>query len=126
MGKRKKPNNKGLSNGKEESTPRLIATQEYSGPIPPASEMAKYENAIPGSGDRILDMAQYALKIEGRDHRARNIAQIIDVVLGKLFIYFLVLVGAFLILKDKPIAGLVSLIPPVIAVVYRNTKSSNE
>ncbi len=30
----------------------------YSGPLPPASEFAKYENTLPGAADRILKLAE--------------------------------------------------------------------
>ncbi len=36
--------------------------QHYSGPIPPASEFAKYEHVLPGSADRIIAMAEASLK----------------------------------------------------------------
>jgi len=37
----------------------LVATAVgYSGPLPPSSEMAGYEDAVPGSGERIIAMAE--------------------------------------------------------------------
>ena len=52
------------------STPSVISEttsyQEYSlhygGPIPPASEMARYEKIIPGAAERILTMAESQAK----------------------------------------------------------------
>lgn len=41
-------------------------TMLYSGPIPPASEMAKYEALSPGMADRILGMAERQV-----DHRIK-------------------------------------------------------
>jgi uncharacterized membrane protein len=39
----------------KENTPVIVETQQlYLGPIPPASEMAKYEEICPGATNRIL------------------------------------------------------------------------
>lgn len=37
---------------------KLFLHQEYHGPVPRASEMAKYEEVLPGSADRIISMAE--------------------------------------------------------------------
>jgi len=37
---------------------RLVARFQYSGPLPPASELEAYERALPGSADRIVRMAE--------------------------------------------------------------------
>ncbi len=46
---------------------------QYSGPIPMASEMEKYEALCPGSTDRILKIAEKSLKIAGQqaEHRQK-------------------------------------------------------
>ena len=36
----------------------VVETATYSGPIPAASELQKYEGVLPGSADRILRMAE--------------------------------------------------------------------
>ncbi|MBF0456849.1 MAG: DUF2335 domain-containing protein [Nitrospirae bacterium] len=46
----------------------------YSGPIPPASEFAKYEEALPGAADRILKMTE----IQGL-HRQELEKKVIDI-----------------------------------------------
>ena len=39
-------------------TDSVAIHQEYSGPIPPASELAKYNNIVPNAAERILVMAE--------------------------------------------------------------------
>lgn len=40
---------------------QIVATQLYSGPLPPASELARYEQVLPGAADRIIAMAEKQL-----------------------------------------------------------------
>ena len=37
---------------------RKIISQTYTGPIPPSSELSKYEEIIPGAANRIISMAE--------------------------------------------------------------------
>ncbi len=53
------------------ATQRFTATASYYGPIPPASEMAKYEDIQPGMADRIMAMAE-----KQSEHR-QNIEKIV-------------------------------------------------
>lgn len=53
----------------------------YQGPLPPASQFAKYEAAVPGAGERILQMAEkeqqlreQALQGQYRSGRMRNLS----------------------------------------------------
>ena len=71
-----------------QTTPTITAqiSKSYSGPLPPASELAEYNNVLPGAADRIISMAESyarhhqsleteAMRLEGREQRwARYIA----------------------------------------------------
>ena len=48
-----------IPESKEELKKLLLAvSQEFTGPIPPPSMMEQYEKTLPGSADRILNMAE--------------------------------------------------------------------
>lgn len=60
--------------------PRTILAS-YEGPLPPASQFATYEEAVPGAGERILQMAEkeqdlreQALRSQYRSGRMRNLS----------------------------------------------------
>ena len=65
---------------------RIIVQQAarfaYSGPLPAASEIAAYENAVPDAGNRILKMAERAQELDatkiGMVRRRINAATIIS------------------------------------------------
>ena len=42
------------------------------GPLPPPEDLAAYEAAIPGAGDRILSMAERRLELAGRDRELHH------------------------------------------------------
>ena len=63
---------------KTETNSKIAVQTVYQGPIPPASELEKYDNILPGAADRILKMAEKnneneifyrenLLKIQARD-----------------------------------------------------------
>lgn len=57
--------NKKPNNAKVNST--AIAMQVYSGPIPSANELKKYEDVLPGAAERIIAMAENQSR-----HRQKN------------------------------------------------------
>jgi uncharacterized membrane protein len=87
----------------------VLASQGYSGPLPPSSEFAAYGAVLPDAPERILSMAERSLDhniaTERRDSR-------VDAALGLLGLVFafllavVVLAGAiWLIANDKEVAG---------------------
>lgn len=73
----------------------------YSGPIPPASEFAKYEETLPGSGNRIISMAEVSLEhsinIESRSLSAETWLSALGQILGFLAFVGVVAAGVFLV-----------------------------
>ncbi len=70
-----------------------IRLQAYSGPIPPASELEKYETGLPGSANRIIKMAE-----DQKDHRIDIEKQVInsqvkDKKRGQIFAFCLGIAG---------------------------------
>ena len=98
------------------STEKRELVAQYEGPIPPASEMAKYENALPGTADRILAMSEkeatHRHKVEGtllvQDDR-RITHAFIERILGQIFALimgvFAISAGAYVALKGYQLAG---------------------
>lgn len=43
---------------------RIQRVSSYSGPLPPADELRRYENVLPGSADRIISLAEGALDFQ--------------------------------------------------------------
>ena len=109
---------------------RAISAVAYQGPIPPASEFAKYEQVMPGSAKRIFRMAEKSeaaeiAHIERRDAMIKT-SMMIDKVLVCLF-----LVAAFILaINNKRAEALVSAIVPAAQLMYGvhgkdNTKRDN-
>ena len=88
-----------------------VEQMSYSGPIPPPSEMAKYNDVIPNGADRIMTMAEnqsnHRQSLESSVVKAKNI----DSRLGVMFagsIGLVSLVLAYLLIKEgKTVAGFV-------------------
>ena len=93
-------------------TDSVAIHQEYSGPIPPASELAKYNNIVPNAAERILVMAeknqQHSMDI---DHKVIY-AKRAEVRLGQVFA-FLITIFAF----GASIAAVVMGQPTVASVI---------
>lgn len=94
---------------KEEVERLLMSHVSYSGPLPPASEFAKYESALAGSSDRILRMAESSLghanKIESVSLWGEIILSALGQILGALLVLAVVSSGFYLILNGYPIPG---------------------
>ena len=118
------------SSAQNEVAIRAISAVAYQGPIPPASEFAKYEQVMPGSAKRIFRMAEKSeaaeiAHIERRDAMIKT-SMMIDKVLVCLF-----LVAAFILaINNKRAEALVSAIVPAAQLMYGvhgkdNTKRDN-
>jgi uncharacterized membrane protein len=107
----------------------------YSGPIPTPQMFAEFEKVLPGSADRILTMAEDQSK---HRHKIENWVVWFDggqSILGLLFAFLVVIValclGAYLIMNDKPVSGLATIVLALGTIVgtmiYRQTiKKRNE
>lgn len=99
---------------------RVVIAQEahYSGPIPMASEMAKYEQLCPGATNRLITMAEkqeshrHSLESTVVDSNVRNER------LGMNYAFILtgalMILGAIMIFTDKETAGYFALFGPVV------------
>lgn len=126
--------NPNVGNNKE----RLLIAQkmesQYSGPIPPPGFMKAYEDAFPGSADRILTMAEEDSKHSREMEKLFLTAAIKQSMRGQWFAFIIgmtgILAGFTLIYLNKPTEGLVSIIGAIgiLAAVYwdQNKKKGKE
>jgi uncharacterized membrane protein len=92
----------------------------YNGPIPLASEFEKYEKVLPGSADRILKMAENQSGHRRFIEKVFSFGLVFQSMFGQISALVIVLSGmgsgVFLIIKDKPIQGFVSILIPLSVV----------
>ncbi|MHC5278927.1 DUF2335 domain-containing protein [Listeria kieliensis] len=104
----------------------------YKGPLPPAEELEKYENVMPGASDRIFQMAETQAKHrQTMETENINLTKEINQKIvenetvnnsrGLIFGFIIALVfaigGFVLILMNKPTSGFISLILPIVSIV---------
>lgn len=90
----------------------------HQGPIPPASEFGAYDKVLSGSADRILKMAEREQKASIRLRKLNWLSEFTSMLLGKGFLYVLLLATVYLIVKGKSTQALLTGIAPAISVVY--------
>lgn len=107
----------------EEKNAVRVLQQFYSGPLPPAEELAKYNEIDPDAhiADRILKAFEKNVDAEIDQKNRRLNFQGRDALLGTLFSFMTVIfvfsVGSVLIYFDKPIAGMASLITALATII---------
>ncbi len=110
---------------KDARQPAVIAELEhYRGPLPKASDFAAYEKVHKGAANRILKMAEKSLGAEVSYGYFDRFVNFVSMLLGKGFLYFLVVVAVYLVIKDKPIAALLAGLAPIISAIYATFKKS--
>lgn len=86
----------------------ITMVQSYSGPIPPASEIAKYEKVQKGSAKRIIGMAETALDAEIKDRWWHNVTVFWGMLSNKLLLVILLGLSVYLLMNGKEIAALLA------------------
>jgi uncharacterized membrane protein len=90
----------------------------FSGPIPPPSILAGYENTLPGSADRIITMAEKQLGHRQKLEEAVVASNIQNEKVGMWFAFTLTLLlmsfGVYLIVHDKSIGGYLAIFAPAV------------
>lgn len=104
-----------------DSSASVRAMEIYSGPIPPARELAKYESILPGAADRMLSMAErqssHRQKLEEKMLDANVKAEQVGQVFGFSVFGLTIIAGFVLIILDKDGAGLTSLIIAIGSII---------
>lgn len=93
----------------------------YSGPIPPADELAKYGQIIPNGPDRIVTMAEdqqkHRHKQEDRVIRGNVRSQTLGTIFGFIFGMTGMILGYLLVSNGKDASGLTALIGSMVALI---------
>ena len=97
-----------------------MQAQAFSGPIPPASELAYYEQIIPGLADRIVGMAESNATHRQGMEKAVVVGNIAAQKRGQVFAFILalivVIVGTVLVYQGKTNAGLWLILGDIVAL----------
>lgn len=106
---------------KEVARVSMQAMSVYAGPIPPASELKKYEEVLPGSADRILKMAEkQSAHRQGMEERMLDNSiksERIGQCLGFAVFTLAIIAGFVLILLGKDGIGLLTALGSIAALV---------
>lgn len=106
----------------ENQSPRIMSSmQVFSGPIPPASELLKYEQVLPGAAERIMSMAErQSIHRQGMEDKMLD-ANIKSEKRGQFFGFTVfitvILIGFVLLIFDKKIEGLASILGSIAGVI---------
>ena len=117
MAKKSTPIKKPETQPQQKIDVRQISAQMYSGPLPLPEQLEQYENVLPGAADRIFKMAEYEqdarIKRFQKESKRKN----------RLSFYAFVIIisalagGIFLSFEGKSVAGIVSLIGSLSALI---------
>lgn len=93
----------------------------YSGPIPSASELKKYEDILPGAADRILTMAEnqskHRQKMEMKMLEANIKAERAGQIFGFIIFFSALAVGATLMILGQNAVGLITALGSLAAII---------
>lgn len=94
--------------------------QRYEGPLPPASEMERYEQIAPGAADRILTMAEHAQEkffaLEDKEAQRRYNMALITNGLAFLTILLICALLLFAIHKQSTLAAIAACVTSIATV----------
>jgi uncharacterized membrane protein len=94
----------------------------YRSPLPPAEELAAYEQAHPGTADKIIAMAERDQQAEIQEVRFQQRAKLTVDMFGQLFLFGLVGAAVLLALNDKPLEAFFAGLGPIVITIYANTR----
>jgi hypothetical protein len=88
-----------------------IIAISYEGPLPPAQELIRYNQAHPDAAHRIITMAE-------RQEAHRQKLETLGLLFGFVIVVTVIGAGAFLIFNDKPGTGLVIALSGIATLVW--------
>jgi len=95
-----------------------LASANRHGPLPPPRDFAAYNRVLSSAADRILTMAEQEQRMTLKLRWADWIAQYTALIMGRLFLYLLVLSAVYLVLQDTPVEALFAGLAPIVAAIY--------
>lgn len=119
--------------GQQESTPqtRLAARfTQFSGPLPPAAELARYDQIMPGLAERIVGMAEHEQKYalnEDRFQRRMHWLFKLGAYGAVLSVVFYILYMSFVLFEAGNLTGgIAGIIGGVVTVLVAIIKGANQ
>ncbi len=102
-----------------QATELVQQSAHFSGPIPPPNAMAKYEEVLPGSADRIMAMAEKEQNL--REKKVNGTIGIARLRIGASFIVSVLLIaaGVYCAILGQPLLGGVLGISGLVAAIFR-------
>ncbi len=94
------------------------------GPLPPAAELAAYEQAMPGSAERIMSMAEASQHADIREARFEQRARLLHALLGQSFLFGLIAAAVYLAINDKPLEAFFAGLAPIAIAIYANLRGN--
>jgi len=100
----------------------MMELTAFAGPIPPPALLAEYEQACPGSAERILtqfeEQGRHRRRLENRVVWYNVVSGVLGQVAG--FVLFLTAIGGgiFLLYNDKPVEGLGSIVTAIAGAAW--------
>ncbi len=95
------------------------------GPLPHANDFAEYDRILPGAAHRILKMAEREQVSRLRLRWGDWLANLLAMILGRLFLYTLLVAAVYLAINDKPLEALLAGLAPIVVTIYANTRKSD-
>lgn len=90
----------------------------FCGPLPPASEMQKYEDILPGAAERILKMAEREQRVTSKRENKKIRIQRLGMVLGFIALMAIIaLAGVAVYWKEPWVAGAIVALAGVCSVM---------
>lgn len=106
---------------RKELMSRHASMQLYSGPIPPANELDKYEKILPGAADRIMKMAEeqsaHRRKMENKMLEANVKAERTGQIFGFVIFIAALVAGIILMIIGKDVVGLFTSLGSLAAII---------
>ncbi|PIT87868.1 MAG: hypothetical protein COU31_00865 [Candidatus Magasanikbacteria bacterium CG10_big_fil_rev_8_21_14_0_10_40_10] len=109
--------NKDHSNANCKKRSMIEISQMWSAPLPPPNLFKQYEEVLPGLGDRITTMAEknqkHRISMERLMLWGETSLNVLGLLLSFLIVVLGMLLGVYLIIKDKSIEGFLSILTPL-------------
>ena len=102
-----------------------IDLELHLGPLPHAQDFAEYDKILPGAANRILKMAEREQSTRMRLRWADWLANFVAMILGRLFLYTLLVAAVYLAINDKPLEALLAGLAPIVVTIYANTRNND-
>ncbi|MFP3941314.1 MAG: DUF2335 domain-containing protein [Thermoanaerobaculia bacterium] len=106
---------------REEAGALLISATRFSGPLPPPEVLSAYQEALPGSAERIIQMAEeqgtHRRQMESRELAAQIKSQTRGQYLASIVALLVSGGGIYLLAMGQSVTGLVALLTPLAGLV---------